>query len=295
MNLQHVKLLETLARTGSLRGAAEELGTSQPRLTQQLQKMERDLGAVLFLRSPHGLKLSEAGQTFLPFARRISSAFSSAQSAISELGQRDARRLRLGISITASLHLVPGNLLSFHKRHPDVLVIVTRALPKQLLGGLEDDQFDLCLGLELPDSSLITREEVFSTTMAGFSAPSLKAMKSPTLEQFCRFPLVLPPRSCGTRALLEDALKRSGIRPQVLMEVDDVGTIIAVVKAGVAATILPRILPSVSRSLVLSEISDFTGEVKGVLLYPRSPTPEARSFMDIVSERIKLQTEWKTV
>jgi DNA-binding transcriptional LysR family regulator len=295
MNLQHVKLLETLARTGSLRGAAEELGTSQPRLTQQLQKMERDLGAALFLRSPRGLKLSGAGQAFLPFARRISSTFSSAQSAIAELGHRDARRLRLGISITASLHLVPGNLLSFHDRHPDVLVSVTRALPKHLLSGLEDDQFDLCMGLELPESSLITREEVFSTTMAGFSAPSLKARKSSTLEQFCRLPLVLPPRSCGTRALLEDSLKRFGIRPKILMEVDDVGTIISIVKAGVAATILPRILPSVSRSVVLSEISDFTGEVKGVLLYPRTPTSEARSFMDIVSERIKLQTEWKAV
>lgn len=291
MNLQHLRLLETLTRTGSLRGAAEELGTSQPRLTQQLQKMERDLGAVLFLRSPHGLTLSEAGRAFLPFARRISSTFNSAQSAISELGQRGTRRLRIGISITASLHLVPGNLLSFHKRHPDVLVSVTRALPKQLLRGVEEDQFDLCLGLELPDSSLITREEVFSTTMAGFSAPSLKAMKSLTLEQFCRFPLVLPPRSCGTRVLLEDALKRSGAHPQVLMEVDDVGTIIAIVKAGVAATILPRILPSVSRSLVLSEISNFSGEVKGVLLYPRSPTPEARSFMEIVSMRITPQTD----
>jgi len=295
MNLQHLRLLETLTRTGSLRGAAEELGTSQPRLTQQLQRMERDLGAVLFLRSPHGLTLSEAGRAFLPFARRISSTFNSAQSAISELGQRGTRRLRIGISITASLHLVPGNLLSFHKRHPDVLVSVTRALPKQLLRGVEENQFDLCLGLELPDSSLITREEVFSTTMAGFSAPSMKAMKSLTLEQFCRFPLVLPPRSCGTRTLLEDGLKRSGIHPQVLMEVDDVGTIIAIVKAGVAATILPRILPSVSRSLVLSEISNFSGEVKGVLLYPRSPTPEARSFMEIVSMRITSQTDWKTV
>jgi LysR family transcriptional regulator, cyn operon transcriptional activator len=295
MNLQHLRLLETLTRTGSLRGAAEELGTSQPRLTQQLQKMERDLGAVLFLRSPHGLTLSEAGRAFLPFARRISSTFNSAQSAISELGQRGTRRLRIGISITASLHLVPGNLLSFHKRHPDVLVSVTRALPKQLLRGVEEDQFDLCLGLELPDSSLITREEVFSTTMAGFSVPSMKAMKSLTLEQFCRFPLVLPPRSCGTRVLLEDALKRSGAHPQVLMEVDDVGTIIAIVKAGVAATILPRILPSASRSLVLSEISNFSGEVKGVLLYPRSPTPEARSFMEIASIRITSQTDWKTV
>jgi hypothetical protein len=48
-----------------------------------------------------------------------------------------------------------------------------------------------------------------------------------------------------------------------------------------------------SKSLALSEISDFVGEVKGVLLYPRNPTTEAQSFMDIVSERISLQKDWK--
>jgi len=126
MNLMHCRLLETLARTGSLRQAAEALGTSQPRLTQHLQKMERDLGAVLFHRSSGGLKLSEAGRTFLPFARRIRTTFESAQSAILEFGSSAPRSLRLGMSMTASLHLVPSNLLSFRERHPDVRVSVTR-------------------------------------------------------------------------------------------------------------------------------------------------------------------------
>ncbi len=289
MNLRHLKLFETLARTGSIRQAADELGTSQPRLTQQLQKMESDLGAVLFTRSPSGLKLSEAGRTFLPFARRIGTTFDSAQSAIAELGYGTPRRLRIGLSITASLHLFPGNLLSFHKRLPDVLVSVTRATPKQLLAGLEDDQFDMCLGLELPASSLITREEVFSTRMAGFSAPSMGIVKRRTLQQFCQLPLVLPPRSCGTRALLQDALKRINIQPRILMEVDDVSAIITLVKAGVAATILPRVLPNISTSsIAVTEISDFIGEVKGALLYPKTPTPEAQAFMQIAREAVRV-------
>jgi LysR family cyn operon transcriptional activator len=255
--------------------------------------MENDLGAKLFHRSPSGLKLSEAGKTFLPFAHRISSAFETARSAISELGLGTPRGLRIGVSITASMQLVPGNLQAFHKRYPDVLINVTRAAPKQLLAGLENDQFDLCFGLELPESALVKREEVFSTRMAGFSASSFGVPKHQTLDQFCKLPLILPPRSCGTRTLLEDALKRSKIRARVIMEVDDMSTIVALVKAGVAGTILPRILPSLSKSLVHSEITDFIGEVKGVLLYPKSPTPEAQHFMEIASERIKMQTEWK--
>jgi DNA-binding transcriptional LysR family regulator len=131
--------------------------------------------------------------------------------------------------------------------------------------------------------------------MAGFSSTTMAAEKRQRLEQFCRMPLVLPPRWCGTRTLLEEALRRSKIQPKVLMEIDDPGTIIAMVKAGVAATILPRVLPGLSKSLVVSEISDFVGEVKGTMLYPRNPKPEAQSFMQVVSERISSQTDWKTI
>ena len=157
-------------------------------------------------------------------------------------------------------------------------------MPKQLLSGLEDNQFDLCLGLELPASAVVTREEVFSTRMAGFSAPPMSVGKRPSLEQFCQLPLVLPPRTCGTRTLLEDTFKRLGIGPRILMEVDDVSTIIAIVKAGIAATILPRVLPNISRALVLTEFRDFIGEVKWVLMCPKTPTPEAKSFMEIARE-----------
>lgn len=289
MNLKHLHLMETLARTGSLRKAAEELGTSQPRLTKQLQQMERDLGVPLFHRSPRGLSLSVQGHAFLPFAYRIRSTFDLAQAAISTAA-KDSIGLRIGVSITASMHLVPANLMAFHRQYPETLVSVTRATPNQLLEGLESHRFDLCLGLELPESSLFTRDEVFSTRMAGFSATSTGAATSQGLESFCRFPLILPPRSCGTRTLLDSALRRLGVKPRIVMELDDVSTILALVKAGVAATILPRIIPISSRALVVTELHDFIGEVKGTLLYPRNPTPEARSFVQIVSHGMRFQT-----
>ena len=60
----------------------------------------------------------------------------------------------------------------------------------------------------------------FLPSADGAEKPAIVVLKTSS-------PLVLPPRSCGTRALLEDALKRFGIRPQVIMEVDDVGTIVS--------------------------------------------------------------------
>src|SRR5438552_207202 len=97
--------------------AAADLGTSQPRLTQQLQSIEKELGASLFHRSARGLILSEAGSTFLPFVRQIRSAFERGQSAISEMSKKRLARLRLGISFTISTRMASEFLQEFHKRH----------------------------------------------------------------------------------------------------------------------------------------------------------------------------------
>ena len=292
MNLNHLKMLQVLEQAGSISAAAEELATSQPRLTQQLQQVERELGTTLFHRSPRGLELSESGRAFLVYAKRISAMYDAGHAAVRRLGEGAGKTLRLGVSITASTQFVPADLLAFHKEHPDVQVSVTRSLPKHLVRGLENERFDLCLGLELPESPLFVREDVFRTRMVGFSSRETAVPESPTLEEFCRHPLILPPRTCGTRTLIDDAMRRGKVKAQVVMEIDDIATILSVVKAGVAVTILPSIVPSASKMLQFSEFRDFEGEARGYFLYPRRTTPEAETFIRIARERIRAHPDW---
>jgi DNA-binding transcriptional LysR family regulator len=283
-------MIEILSRTHSLSEAAIELGTSQPRLTQQLKTVERELGTDLFLRSPRGLSLSEAGKTFLPYARQIIASFQQAQEALSTLREGSTNRLRLGASITVSHRLVREYLLLFHERYPDVLVTVTRTVPRELVKGLEEGRFDLCFGLELPESSLFIREEIFTTDLVGLSSMSTKPASKTTIERFCRQPLVLAPKTCDTRILLDDALRRARIRPRIVLEADDVTTLLAFVRAGVANTILPRTLVTTSKTLVTCDLLDFAVEVRGTLLYPRNKTIEARRYIEMVQKRPQAST-----
>ena len=292
MDLKQLKMLQILDRVGSLSAAAEELSTSQPRLTQQLRQIEEELGTTLFHRSSKGLTLSESGRAFLPYARRINAMFEVAHAAVSKVGDATSRKLRLGISITASMHLVPANLLAFHKAHPSIHVEVSRSTPEQLLRGLEEGRFDLCMGLELPESPLFIRREVFSTRMVGLSLHTMIVPGAMTLEKFAKNSMVLPPRSCATRALIDDAFRRVRVRPRILMEIDDIGTILNIVKAGAAATILPEIVPGISKKLQVSEFTNFSGEVKGTILHPRRITPEAEAFIQMSSQRIRSHTNW---
>jgi DNA-binding transcriptional LysR family regulator len=167
MDLKQLELLEIVARTGSLSRAAAELGTSQPRLTQQLQLIERELGIRLFHRSARGLTPSEAGSTFLPFVRQIRSAFERGQSAISAVSKKGMARLRLGISFTTSTRMASEFLQEFHKRFPGVYVTLTERNPHELVAALEGGELDLCGGLELPETTTLVRKQIFSTRLVG--------------------------------------------------------------------------------------------------------------------------------
>jgi len=90
--------------------------------------------------------------------------------------------------------------------------------------------------------------------------------------------------------LLDDALRRARIKTRIVLQADDVTTVLAMVRAGVASTILPRTLVPSSKTLLTSDLSDLVIEVRGTLLYPRRCTTEARKFIQILHERVRLST-----
>jgi DNA-binding transcriptional LysR family regulator len=236
MNLNQAHMLEILSRTYSLSEAAIELGTSQPRLTQQLKAVERELGTDLLLRSPRGCRF---------------------------------------LKLEASSSLMRGRSSRFFSKHKK------RSLPcarenKQAAFG--------------PESALFILKEVFKTDLVGLSSVSNNPTGKTTIEHFCRKPLVLTPNTCDTRVLLDDALRRARITARVVLEADDVTTLLAFVRPGVASTILPRTLVTTSKTLVSCDLVDFNVEVRGTLLYHRTKTTEARRYIEMVQELVQAHT-----
>ena len=73
--------------------------------------------------------------------------------------------LRLGISFTTLMKLV-SEFLHAHKRYPRIQVTLAVRTPQELTAGLECGLFDLCGGLELPETTVFVRKQIFSTRMA---------------------------------------------------------------------------------------------------------------------------------
>jgi len=148
MKRPSIKQLEyflTVARASSFRGAAEQLGLSQPALTVQIAALEAVLGMQLFDRSRAGTLLSPAGRELLPLAREILDQFQQLVD-FSEQSQHEmAGTIRLGVSPTIGPYLLPRVLPVLHQRFPFLKLHIQEDVPRKLEAGLEAGDYDLIL------------------------------------------------------------------------------------------------------------------------------------------------------
>ena len=125
IKVQHIEMLLTIERAGSIRAASKHLGRTQPAVTKALRQAEADLGAAVFKRAPNGVAVTEEGKPILRRARVI-------QSELRKMREEFAQRRGLGtgqISVTvsplAASRIIAGAIKLFRRRFPAVQVQIT--------------------------------------------------------------------------------------------------------------------------------------------------------------------------
>src|SRR5256714_14188254 len=113
-----------VARRGSVSRAAEALFIPQPPLTARLHGLERELGTPLFLRPLHGMRLTDAGRAWIPFAERALRALVDGRDALQQVITASAGHLMTAAAPAVSTSLVPERVARFVAEHPSVWVSV---------------------------------------------------------------------------------------------------------------------------------------------------------------------------
>jgi LysR family hydrogen peroxide-inducible transcriptional activator len=133
-----------VARSGSFRRAAEQLGISQPTITAQVARMEQYLGITLFERGRNGATLTPAGRQLLPQARTVLDDIDAFVASAGEAAG-GAAIYRLGVKSTLGPYLLPRILPSVHAVHEHLKLYVREESPIELEGKLENGELDLIL------------------------------------------------------------------------------------------------------------------------------------------------------
>lgn len=244
MNRNHLALFHAVARAGSISGGASAARVSQPAVSKQIAELEDALGVRLLERLPRGCRLTEAGQILADYAHRWRSLEHDAARAIEEYRGLKRGRLAIGASMTIGGYLLPEVVAEFHRRFPEIELQLeianTQHIQRALLEGtIELGLTEGPLDSEELESKAFFQDELVAIAPAGH--PLLKKKLVP-VRDICREPFILREEGSGTRAVVERALRRKGLKVKPLLSLASPEAIKNAVAAGMGIAIVSRLI-----------------------------------------------------
>jgi molybdate transport repressor ModE-like protein len=243
LEVRHLVALETIARVGSFRAAARELGYSQSAISEQVNALEELIGERVLERSRGAKRVvpTQAGRVLLEHATRVGVSLVSARA---ELDALRAERETLGIGIfpSASARLLPSIVRSLRSERPELeLRLHESDDPADLIELVLRGGLDAAFGTEraVPDAleTAILLDDPYVLLVAADSGLARAAAVTPA--EVARLPLVdyrsIRPELLPTSLLPRDA------RPQIVVRSDDQATVNALVAAGIGSAIVSRL------------------------------------------------------
>ena len=145
MDIEHLDHILKIAETKSITRAAEECFVTQSALNQQLQKLEKELGAPLFFRNRGDWQLTEAGVAFTEMAREMQRLQQNTYSRIADMTEKQNRQLRLGLIPERGVNMFTNLYPKFHQRFPEAYVEPIEGNVRQLQKQIREGRIDMAL------------------------------------------------------------------------------------------------------------------------------------------------------
>jgi len=243
MELQQLRYFCAIAETGSFTRAARETHVSQPSLSQQIMKLEDELGARLFDRLGRTVQLTELGRTFLPRARAVLRDLEAARNDVVEKKASISGPISVGVIPTIAPYFLPPILATFARRFPEVRVTVSEEITPLLLERLRAGIMDVAIAA-LPLSArahefhsfTLLEEKLFAVLPRRHR---LARQRSVSLAQLHDDSFVLLRDGHCFRDTAFAACKRARMNPKVIFESGQFSSILSMVGAGLGVSIVP--------------------------------------------------------
>lgn len=241
MEIHQLRYFCAVARHGTFTRASEVEHVAQPSLSQQILKLEAELGARLFDRLPRSAKLTVFGKAFLPKAERILRHLEEAKSELLDMSGNEKGEVVVGIIPTVAAYLLPRLLRGFAGRHPLVTVKIVEEITPVLLQRLHDGTVDVAIAaLPVPGSELAS-EQLFEEKFYAVLPEKHRRASSPSisLTELNREPFLLLKEGHCFRDSLIAACHSVRMSPAVVFESGQFATILAMVSAGMGVSAVP--------------------------------------------------------
>ena len=294
MELRQLAYFVAVAEEAHFTRAAERIPIAQPAISQQIRRLEVELGEALFVRDRRAVRLTAAGEALLPRARATLSAADGARQAVAALSGLMSGRLAVGLVQTRPHERIAHLLGEFCRRHPAIELAVVEDHTDGLLASLTSGELDTALlGLgpyhEIPPSldSLPVAQEPL--VVAVHPDHAFAARSSIPLSALRDEPLVTLTPGSGLRTTIEAACRAAGFTPRIAAETSDLTLLVDLAAEQVGVAILPRSAP---QSSPLTRIGLVRPKLRRsvALAWPAAAaSPATRAFLALAREQLASQ------
>jgi LysR family hydrogen peroxide-inducible transcriptional activator len=241
MEVHQLRYFCAVARHGTFTRASEVEHVAQPSLSQQILKLEAELGARLFDRLPRSAKLTVFGKAFLPKAERILRELEEARTELRNMSGNERGEVVVGIIPTIAAYLLPRLLNGFAARHPLITIKIIEDITPTLVQRLHEGTIDLAVaalpiaGSELASVELF--EEKFYAVLP--EKHRLASRGHISLAELNREPFLLLKEGHCFRDSVIAACHKAKMSPSIIFESGQFATIMAMVSAGMGVSAVP--------------------------------------------------------
>src|SRR4029077_10758243 len=244
MEIHQLRYFVAVADEGNFSRAAAKVRVAQPSLSQQIRKLEAEVGQPLFDRLPRSVVLTEAGRCFIDYARQILASIGAARRCVDELKGEVAGKLAVGAIPTIAPYVFPELVVTFQKHYPEVTLEIVEDVTDGITRRVEAGELDVALASTCQPSPTLRRESLGSEPLLAL-LPQRHPLAKKTLVELDdlkaqRF-LLLHEMHCLSQQV-NRLLEARRLRPEIALAGSQLSTIANMVAASIGVSIVPQMM-----------------------------------------------------
>mgnify|MGYP002336315543 FL=1 len=253
MELAQLDAFIAAADCGSFSRAAELLGVAQPSLSNRIQSLEREAGQPLFERMGRGVKLTDAGRAFLPYAQRVLRTLNDGILVLEGTREGTAGRLSIGTAPAVGTYVLPRLLKIFCDNREGVDVVVRTGHSDEVLQLVLDDDVQVGFGRPINHPEVRTISLYQDELVLVVSSEHRYAKRGTVkVEDLAEESLILFDRDSGYYGMIMNLFRDLGVVPHQQMQLDSIEATKKMVEANLGLALLPEL--SVDREIRLGTL-----------------------------------------
>ena len=244
MEIHQLRYFVAVADEGSFSRAAAKVRVAQPSLSQQIKKLEAEMGQPLFDRLPRSVVLTEAGRCLIDYARQILASIGDARRCVDEIKDEVAGKLAVGAIPTIAPYVLPELVVTFQKHYPEVTLEIVEDVTDGITRRIEAGELDVALASTCQPSPTLRREPLGTEPLLALVPEGHPLAKKDVVEfddlKSQRF-LLLHEMHCLSQQV-NHLLESRRLRPEIALAGSQLSTIANMVAASIGVSIVPQMM-----------------------------------------------------